>query len=100
MTLEEQISALSEEYRDHIRPDLEVIQSHVTALRMGGFTPDAMRSLQHLAHMQSGSAGSFGLNKLAEKARATDYAIIQGQTASELLPLVEAWEIALKETLH
>jgi HPt (histidine-containing phosphotransfer) domain-containing protein len=100
MTLEEQISALSEEYRDHIRPDLEVLQGHVATLRTGGFTPEAMRSLQQLAHMQSGSAGSFGFDKLAEKARATDHAIIRGQAASDLLPLVEAWEIALKETLH
>ncbi len=100
MTLEEQISELSKEYRDHIRSDLEALRSHVATLRTGGFTQEAMRSLQHLAHMQSGSAGSFGFDKLAEKARATDHAIFRGQAASDLLPLLEAWEIALTETLH
>ncbi|OYU77255.1 MAG: hypothetical protein CFE32_06445 [Alphaproteobacteria bacterium PA3] len=100
MTLEEQISALSEEYRDHIRPDLEALRTHISRLLRDDTALQDIRSLQQLAHMQSGSAGSFGFDQLAEKARMTDQAISQGRATPELLQLLKAWEASLIETLN
>lgn len=99
MTLEEQIGALSEEYRDYIRPELEVLRTYISRLQTGAYSPEDMRSLQHLAHMQSGSAGSFGFDQLAEKAKATDLAMIQGTPIPELVQHLKAWDAALSATL-
>lgn len=99
MTLEEQISALSEEYRDHIRPELEVLRMHISNLRLGVHSEEERLALQRMAHMQSGSAGSFGFDQLADKARATDQIIHHGRTGSELLAALEAWDVAFSEAL-
>ncbi len=99
MTLEEKISALSEEYRDHIRPELEVLRAYISRLQSGDYTPEDLRALQQLAHMQSGSAGSFGYEQLAEAAKATDVAMIQGLAIPDLVQRLKAWETALNATL-
>lgn len=99
MTLEEQIHALSEEYRDHIRPDLEMLRAHLDLLGAGKRLDTDLEALQRLAHMQSGSAGSFGFHRLAECARATDQAITQKLSDLELLACLEVWQTALIEAL-